>query len=483
MRDVFFLILCLLGLMASTIFCSLQLALTTLVRTRLSELAEKSPHPHQRNRIESILDDADSHALACAVPAIAGQVVFVIGLFLWLVPTQTPVSIESAHTTVPMGEPLTQLDLHLGMLIVAGLLSFFGLWLFSMVVPASIAQHGGETLIFQLSGLVRCCAVLTRPLRPIIGFFDALIRRMAGVNRTSDADDLEAELLSVVEEGLAEGQFDETEQDMIEAVVEFRTTTVEEIMTPRTDIHAMEYSDDLPAILHFVHSCGHSRIPVYKDNLDHIQGVLYAKDLLHWIDDHGDDGDFHLSAVLREAVFVPETKTVRQLMAELLAQKVHLAMVIDEYGGIAGLVTIEDIVEEIFGEIHDEYENPDALEPDISVDPHNRRAIVDARMRVEEANDALEKINLEIPENDDYDTVGGFVVVTLGHIPKTGERFCANGLTVEILSAQPTRVVRVALEPTPKPAEEESGSPTGVIHNDEMSSSDATDSHNGHEAR
>jgi CBS domain containing-hemolysin-like protein len=145
---------------------------------------------------------------------------------------------------------------------------------------------------------------------------------------------------------------------MIEAVVALRDKTVEQIMTPRTEIAAMEYTDDLGAVTGIIRKIGHSRIPVYKGSLDTIVGIFYVMDLMKWLAGSGvragSNKPFELQAILRPALFVPETKTVRELMKELLEKKLHIAMVADEYGGTAGLVTIEDIVEEVFGEIYDE---------------------------------------------------------------------------------------------------------------------------------
>jgi CBS domain containing-hemolysin-like protein len=265
---------------------------------------------------------------------------------------------------------------------------------------------------------------------------------------------LEAELLDVVEEHEFEGDIDESEREMLEAVVSFRRLTVEEVMTPRTDIQAIEYTDDLEKVKKLVDDRGHSRIPVYEENLDKIVGILYAKDLLRWIIHRSDSGaqkPFVLREILREAMFVPETKTVRELLTELLARQVHIALVADEYGGTSGLVTIEDIIEEIFGEILDEYEEPEDVHGAVMLDEAARAAEIDARVRIDEANDELEAVELELPESDDYDTVGGFVVSTLGRIPAAGESLRAGAVLVEVLEAEPTRVVRVRVTAAPPP--------------------------------
>ncbi len=262
-------------------------------------------------------------------------------------------------------------------------------------------------------------------------------------------------MLSVVEEGEREGRIDETEREMIEAVVDFRSTTADQVMTPRTEVVALEYTDDLDDVLAFLSDAGHSRLPVYEDNLDHIVGLLYAKDVLRWLAGHDarEGRSFSLRSILRKATFVPETKIIRELLKELIAERVHIAMVADEYGGTAGLVTVEDMVEEIFGEIHDEYEDDEGEErPSVDLDPEFLSAEIDARERIDDVNDRLEPIRLRLPEDDDYDTVGGFVIVSLGRIPRAGESFVHDGLEIEVLEAEPTRVVRIRIRSADAPA-------------------------------
>lgn len=426
------------ALLASALFSALHLALRSLVRTRLVDMAEASDSAGQRRRAQRIMADVDGHCVAIGLPRIVATLLVVVGLLFWI----------AAPTAAPGGSPgvTSPGALHV---VLAVLIGSVLLWLFAFIVPSSIANHVGEGLLLRLSWLVRGVYVLLRPLDGLNRLVDEIVRRLARVSAESEAEVLEAELLSVVEEGRAEGQFDEAEQDMIEAVVEFRTTSVEEIMTPRTEVRAMEYTDDLGRVKAYVRDGGHSRIPVYRENLDHVAGMLYAKDLLRWMSSDQAEGAFSLEDLLRPAVFVPETKTVRELMGELLASKVHIAMVIDEYGGTAGLVTFEDIVEEIFGEIQDEYEDPEEQTFEVAVDVDSRSATIDARLRVDDANDGLEAIRLKIPEDEDYDTVAGFVTVRLGRIPRAGESFSADGLTVEVLEAEPTRVVRVRIAPAP----------------------------------
>jgi len=320
------------------------------------------------------------------------------------------------------------------------------------VIPMSVAEHAGEGLIIRVIPLLRVLRVVLMPLIVVARFSDEVVRRLSGAPELSEEEELEEEILSVVSDRSDDGSLDESRRDMIEAVVDFRTSTVDEIMTPRTEIEGIELSDDLAAVRDFIAAAGHSRIPVYEGNLDTIAGVLYAKDLLRYLG--GDASTFDLRGVLREARFVPETKRLDELLTEFQREKVHMAIVLDEYGGTAGLVTIEDVIEEIVGEIHDEYEPESDTAPEIRVLPGERGAVIDGRAYIDDVNDRLETIGAALPEHEDYDTVGGYVTTSLGHIPVAGESFRHNGFIITVLDAEPTRVSRVRLELTSEDTEE-----------------------------
>jgi len=320
-------------------------------------------------------------------------------------------------------------------------------WLLLAALPLAVAEHASERTLLALSWLPRAAGAVLGPAVGVQRLLSEVVRRLAGVGELDEAEEREAEILTLLEESHMEGAIDESAREMIEAVVEFRTTSVEQIMTPRTELEALEYTDDLDEVKRFAERAGHSRLPVYEESLDHIVGVLYAKDLLRWlVSESADSARFSLREVLREATFVPETKTVRELLAELLEQKVHIAFATDEYGGTAGIVTIEDIVEEVFGEIRDEYDREEHGDDRVRLDTALESAEIDARAAIGEANDALETIGIELPEHDDYDTVGGFVVTTMGKIPEAGEELRADGLVLTVLEAEPTRVTRVRVE-------------------------------------
>ncbi|MEM7576869.1 MAG: hemolysin family protein [Planctomycetota bacterium] len=323
---------------------------------------------------------------------------------------------------------------------------------FTVALPVYWARYRREKLLVRSLAILHLSRLLFLPITTPLKIFDPVLRRISGIDLDDD-DDLAEHVLEAVEQHAEEHAdddehtpLDETQKQMIEGVVELAETTVAEIMTPRTDIEAIALPNDdepditLPQVRAAALKAGHSRIPVYRDSIDHVAGVLYAKDLIPFLPP--EDARFDLTQVVREAFVVPEAKPVQDLLAEFRASKIHLAIVLDEYGGTAGLVTIEDILEEIVGEIHDEYE-PEPDDPTIDVAPDELSASMDARLHIDELNDAL---GLDLPEDEDFETVAGYVVSTLGHIPATGESFTTDdGVTFTVDEAEKTKVLRVSV--------------------------------------
>jgi len=253
----------------------------------------------------------------------------------------------------------------------------------------------------------------------------------------------EEEIRSVVSEGEREGTIEEDQKEMIEGVIEFKKADVTEIMTPRTDIVSIEADALADEARQRVAESGHSRLPVTENGIDSIVGVLYAKDLLLQGTGGGRDEPQHARNLMRPPLFVPETKRLDELLSGFRRAKVHMAIVLDEYGGTAGLVTVEDIVEEIFGEIVDEYEQ---VPPQPIRRIADRMFEVEARVHIDELNDDL---SLHLPEDEDYETIGGFVLSRLGRIPKAGEVLERDGLRITVLEAEAMRITRLRLELTP----------------------------------
>ncbi len=320
--------------------------------------------------------------------------------------------------------------------VTAFFLSLALVLVFGVAIPVAWAKYAGESVLaFSLPGLL----VLSKAFVPIVwvlSLFDHLVRRLAGVPHDDPANDLarlERELLDAVSEGEKLGAVDEEEKEMIESVMDLRDTDVANIMTPRTEMRAVEKGASLREIKELIQQIGHSRIPVYDETIDSVLGVIYAKDLLQ-IDE---SQPFSATGVMRPALFIPETKNLRDLLHEFQAQKVHMAIVLDEYGGTAGLVTIEDILEELVGEIADEYD-VDEPEPMTRIDEDTLD--IDARVRIEELN---EELDIELPEDDDFETIGGFVFSTLGRIPEAGESCRHENVSIHVIDAEPRRINRL----------------------------------------
>ena len=255
----------------------------------------------------------------------------------------------------------------------------------------------------------------------------------------------EEELKQVLEASTISGAIDRTEHELIKSILEFTDTTVKEIMVPRPDVVALYIDMPREVLVRKVIDEGYSRLPVFRDTIDNILGVIYSKDLLSLLE-HRDL--ILLQDIIRPAFFVPESKKISQLLREFQQKKAHLAIVTDEYGGMEGIITIEDIMEEIVGEIHDEYDEVSKVaEPS-----RDGSMIVDARMPVSEFN---QQYGAELPEAPEYETLAGFVQKILGRLPDIGETIAHDEFQFTILSKTARRIKQVRVHRVPKPVSEE----------------------------
>ena len=331
----------------------------------------------------------------------------------------------------------TEASLDAGDLAIAGLVSAFTLWLLTGVIAGALATHLGTSLLVRTLPILRVVDLVLGPLAGISGVIDEAVRRLSGANlQAAEASD---RLRRSIEDTTLGGDLDEVAAEMLENVVDFTSTEVGTVMTPRTEIEGIESTDDLAAIRKTIIEAGHSRIPVYGDNLDEIRGILYVKDLVPYLGTEVED--FRLDRLLRQPIRVPETKPVQDLLGDFQRSEVHMAIVVDEYGGTSGLVTIEDVLEEIVGEIQDEHDTEEELPPAIARVGDDRWEM-DARFQIYDLNEMLETT---LPEDDDFDTIAGFILERLGRVPETGETVEDLGLRFEVLEAEPTRIERVAV--------------------------------------
>ena len=259
------------------------------------------------------------------------------------------------------------------------------------------------------------------------------------------APDINSDLLSLVEREEAAGGVEEQERRMIRGIIALEDKTVREIMVPRIDIAAVDIEDTVSDVADIVNERGFSRVPVYRESIDDIVGIVYAKDLLRAVANGGREKK--LSELSREPVFIPESKRLDQLLTEMRATRTHLAVVVDEYGGTAGLVTIEDLLEEIVGEIEDEY---DVSRPTMEIISEDE-VVLDASA----PTDVLRELFDYEVESEDFETVGGFLIHELGRVPVVGDEVTVDGITLRVLSMSGRRVRRMRVARTRQEEPEE----------------------------
>ena len=364
--------------------------------------------------------------------------------------------LASAFAAINLGEPVGKWLASIGLsasvsrpVAVVGItviLSLFVL-IFGEVAPKSLAIQHAEKLALGLAGTVRLISLLAMPAVKLVSVVSDVIVRPFGVHvRFTNPILTEEELKMLVEAGEEEGVIEEGEKEMIHSIFDFTDTVARQVMVPRTDMDAAPITSSLDDLLDLITSSGHSRIPIYEENVDSVIGVVHAKDLLPVL--RQDKRAFEIRAVMREAYFIPESKDVGELLAEFKRGNVQMAIVRDEYGGTAGLVTVEDLLEEIVGEIRDEY---DIEEPLIEVIDEDH-AVVSARMSIDDLNEQME---MDIPESEEYETIGGFVFGLFGRQPAESELISWSNLDLVVRSLDGGRLDRIEVIRTDRPKEDE----------------------------
>lgn len=281
------------------------------------------------------------------------------------------------------------------------------------IIPRKIGMQKCETVAYQIAGFMKFFLMAATPyLFFIIGISNLMVKLFGMPAHADEKLATEEEIMMMVDASGEKGVIEESEADMIANIFEFGDTTASEAMTHRTDVDALEYTSDVRTAVDFALENGFSRIPVYKDDLDNIQGVLYVKDLLKFVGD-AEQCSTPVYQIMRPACYIPETKKLSELFGEMTETKVQMAVVVDEYGGTSGIITMEDLIESILGNIQDEFDNEDE---EISMVNENTFTI-DGTTSIYEVSDLLD---IEIPEGD-YDTLAGYIVSTLGRIPTEGE--------------------------------------------------------------
>lgn len=308
------------------------------------------------------------------------------------------------------------------------------LFIFGRLLPEAIAVRNAEPIALATVRPMQWCGIVLSPVvRLAVWLSNLLSLPMGGQRRDGGTLVTEEELKTLVDAGEEEGLIEEEEKAMILSVLDFGDTVAREVMVPRIDIVAVEVTTDLNDAIDIIIASGHSRVPVFRETIDDIVGFLYVKDLLKVLHDKQVQP---LDKLVRQAIYTPESKKVSELLEELQNRRVHVCIVVDEYGGTAGMVTIEDILEEIVGEIQDEY---DTEEPDFEALPDDEGYTLEAGMPIDDVNELM---HVELP-TDQSDTLGGFIYDQLGEVPEVGAQVHYAGLVFEVLGVSDRRILKV----------------------------------------
>ena len=335
------------------------------------------------------------------------------------------------NNLIPIGLGIWQT---ISIILITIILSFFTL-IFGELVPKRLAMKNYEKIAFFSIGIIRAISIITAPFVKFLTFTTNAISKLFGVGEKEEEIVTEEEIKMLVDQGEENGTIEEEEKELINNVFEFNDITASEIMTHRTDIFAVDVNMSAGELLEkIIHDeCKHSRIPVYEETIDEIVGVLYVKDLIRNLSKK----TFKIKDLMKEAYFVSQNKLINELFKELQKNKKQMAIIVDEYGGTAGLITMEDILEEIFGDIYDEYDDIEAEYEKID----DKTYILAGNMTIYDVNKILDS---HIPEGD-YDTLSGYIQELLGRIPDEEENptIETDELTFKIEEYEDRRILKV----------------------------------------
>ena len=407
-------------------FVAAEIALVSIRRSRVEQLVDEGNAGARR--VRRLLEEPGRFL------AVSQLGLTVIGFF------------ASAYAVVNLAEALQRILESVGMesggakglslVVVTVVLALFTI-IFAELVPKTLALANTERVAIALSLPIEFFARALGPLIRLLTGVTAAITKLFGANVSNEAQITAEELRLIVERGGEQGVLEAEEEQMINSIIELGERRLHEVMVPRIAIVALPAAATLEEAIDKVVDEGHSRIPVYEETIDEVVGILYAKDLLPILKS-GSGPRPAIRALLRPPVFVPESMTIDDLLHEFQRRKVHIAIVLDEYGGTAGLLTIEDLLEEIVGEIQDEYDTEEPMVVRLSDD----EARVDGRADVDDLAELFD-LNLELEDADEYDTVGGLIYHRIGGVPSPGDQIDVNGLTLTVETTDGRRVGKV----------------------------------------
>ncbi len=417
---------------ALTVTCLAAIGARSLVEFGPHELKEVCRRHGAPDRLGRILRRHDHVALAAETLQVVATAVFVGAYSFWI-----------------WGWPQAAGPPHVLLLVSSLAGGAVALLAAEIWIPWAVVRLWAEPFLFHTWPAWQALYYALFPLVLAARFADTVLHRLAGrAPEEPSEDSFEEDIRAIVSEGHREGLLEEDAREMIEGVIELGDADVSEIMTPRTDMVSIPRSLTWDELLDFIVHSAHSRIPVVDKSRDDIVGVLVTKDLLPELVKGSNESRRPWTELVREPFFVPETKPINTLLQEFQRARSHMAVVLDEYGGVAGLVTMEDVLEEIVGEIVDEYD-ADLVEGIRMLDEGVCEAL--GKVHIDEIN---ERLDLRLPDDGDFDTIGGLVFSALGHIPAVGEELVQGNVRITVVEATPRRIERVRIEVLDHPRQE-----------------------------
>lgn len=439
------LLLLLVLILCNAFFAASEIAIISLNDTKIRKMAEDG---HKKARKVLALTEDSSRFLATIQIGVT-----LAGFFTSALAAQSlaqPFS-DWLQSVIPAAKAHADMLYAVSTILITLIMSYFSLVL-GELVPKRIAMQKAEPIAFGVVGILRGIAVIAKPFVKLLSVSTNVVVRLFGLDPHADEEDVtEEEIRMMVDAGEEKGVIEGSQKEMINNIFEFDDITAEDIMTPRTDLSALEVTDSIQEALQMGVDEGYSRLPVYEEDIDHVVGILYIKDLLPYVGQPVPN-EVSLRHLMREAYFIPGTKRCGELFTEMTEKHTQMAVVVDEYGGVAGIVTMEDLLESIVGNIQDEFDHE---EEEVRQTGENSFE-VDGSIDMDELEDLLKT---PLPEGD-FDTLAGFILDELGHIPGEEEQpevvfqnFTFTVLQVEDRRIERVRIVRHPVEPDEEDAD------------------------------
>ena len=421
-------------------FAAMEIAVISLNTTKLKRLVEEGDE-----KAGKLLSMAENPAGFLSTIQVGISLSGFLGAAFAADSLSEPLTLWLLEMGVKLPEALLN---NIAVIIITLILTFMTI-VFGELIPKRIAQQKSYEVAKACCGIIGVISVIFKPIILLISGTTNLILRMMKLKTEAEDEQVsEDDIRMMVDVGGESGSIEEDEKEMIQNIFEFNDITISEIMTRVSDVNAISIEDSEEDILRIIKESGNSRFPVYKDDINDIIGILNSREFLINLNDENGKS---VRDMLRKPYFVPETIKADQLFSDMQKNKVHISIVIDEYGETRGIVTLEDLLEEIVGNIYDEYDAAEA--PAIEPLPDGRWK-VQGTLSIEDLNDEL---GIHITDDRDYDTVGGMIFSCLHTIPEDGKQFTVevNGLKITVTRVEDKRIIEAIVEKTEKESEDE----------------------------